>query len=158
MPSYKQLVDFTNALTGVTVESLLDMGLTIPLMWNQMANSFAKDGVKNLLKDSGLELGGSDIKTITEDFVKKIKESGFCQRANIIEITDSKIVIDLGECVLAPITKAIRGNDVNKIPPCPMLALLYGTIEQKTGKQGSIEKAEWKPEENTTIFTLQLEG
>ncbi|MFX1445105.1 MAG: hypothetical protein ACFFHV_16955 [Promethearchaeota archaeon] len=158
MPSYKQLVDFTNALTGVTIESLLDMGLTIPLMWNQMANSFVKDGVKNLLKDSGLEFGGSDIKSITENFVSKIKDVGFCQRANILEISDDKIVIDLGECVLAPITKVIRGNDLNKIPPCPMMALLYGAIEEKTGKRGSIEKAEWKPEENTTIFTLQLEG
>ncbi len=158
MPSYKQLLDFTNAITGVTVESLLDMGLTIPLMWNQMANSFVKDSVKNLLKDSGLEIGGSDVKSITENFASKIKESGFCQRVNVLEISDDKIVIDIGECVLAPITKVIRGNDLNKIPPCPMMALLYGEIENKTGKRGSIEKAEWKPEENTTIFTLQLEG
>ena len=158
MPNFKQLVDFTNALTGVTVESLLDMGLTIPLMWNQMANSFVKDSVQKLLKDSGLVIEGSDIKSITNDFVKKIKETGFCQRANIVEINDNKIIIDLGECVLAPITKILRGNNLNMIPPCPMMALLYGTIETKTGKKGSIEKAEWKPNLNTTIFTLQLEG
>ena len=38
------------------------------------------------------------------------------------------------------------------------MALLYGTIERKTGKTGSIEAAKWIPEENTTIFTLALEG
>ncbi|MEJ2252503.1 MAG: hypothetical protein P8Y97_22940 [Candidatus Lokiarchaeota archaeon] len=157
MPKYKELLDFTNALTGVTIESFVDMGLTIPLMWNQMANSFVKDRVQNLLKDSGLNIEGSDVKSITEDFAKKIKETGFCQRANVLEAEDSKVVIDLGECVLAPITKVIRGNDLNMIPPCPMMALLYGTIENKTGKRGSIEKAEWKPQENTTIFTLKLE-
>ncbi|MEJ2277012.1 MAG: hypothetical protein P8Y70_04580 [Candidatus Lokiarchaeota archaeon] len=154
---YKELLDFTNALTGVTIESFVDMGLTVPLMWNQMANSFVKDRVQNLLKDSGLNIEGSDVKSITEDFAKKIKETGFCQRANVLEAEDSKVVIDLGECVLAPITKVIRGNDLNMIPPCPMMALLYGTIENKTGKRGSIEKAEWKPQENTTIFTLKLE-
>jgi hypothetical protein len=158
MPNYKQLLDFANALTGVAVESFVDMGLTIPLMWNQMSTSFVKDGVKNLLKDSGVDIQGTDVKSITEDFAKKIKEAGFCQRANILEVNDEKVVIDLGECILAPITKVLRGADLNKIPPCPMMALLYGSIEQKTGKRGSIEKAQWKPEQNTTIFTLKLEG
>ena len=158
MPNYKQLLDFTNALTGVAVESLLNVGLNIPLVWNQMALSFANDGLSKMLADSGLTLEGNDVTTITNDFAKKIKEVGFCQRANILELSDEKIVIDLGECVLAPITKSIRGNDLNMIPPCPMLAILYGTIEKKTGKKGEIEKAEWKPQENTTIFTLKLEG
>ncbi|MFX1366545.1 MAG: hypothetical protein ACFE9Y_16620 [Promethearchaeota archaeon] len=158
MPNYKQLLDFANVLTGVAVESFVDMGLTVPLMWNQMATSFVKDGVKNILNDSGLDLHGSDVKSITEDFANKIKEVGFCQRANILELSESKVVIDLGECVLAPITKVLRGTNMEMIPPCPMMALLYGTIEQKTGKRGSIEKAEWKPEQNTTIFTLNLEG
>ncbi|MFX1322771.1 MAG: hypothetical protein ACFFAQ_14130 [Promethearchaeota archaeon] len=158
MANYKQLSDFLNAMTGVTVESLLNMGLNIPLIWNEFSNSFNKDGVKGFLKDCGLVIEGSDVKSITEDFAQKIKEVGFCQRANIIEANDNKVVIDLGECILAPVTKVIRGTDLNKIPPCPMMALLYGTIETKTGKKGSIEKAEWKPKENTTIFTLNLEG
>jgi len=158
MAEYKDLLNFLNASFGVAVDSLTTMGLNIPLISNQMADSFHSDGVKGLLADCKLDIDGSDVKSITEDFVKKIKQVGFCQRANIVEVNDSKVVIDLGECVLAPITKVIRGTDLNKIPPCPMMALLYGTINKKTGKTGSIEKAEWKPEENTTIFTLNLEG
>ena len=158
MPSYKQLLDLTNAMTGITVDSLMNMGLNVPLIWNEFAHSFGKDNVKGLIESSGIKLEGNDVKSITESFVKNIKEVGYCQRANIIEIADNKVVIDLGECVLAPITKAIRGTDLDKIPPCPFMALLYGTIERKTGKTGSIEAAKWKPEENTTIFTLTLEG
>ncbi len=158
MTEFKDLLTFTNISFGVAVNSLLKMGLNIPLIQNEMAEMFHSDGVKGLMKDVGLEVGGSDVKSITEDFTKKIKEVGFCQRANIIEVSDSKVVLDLGECVLAPITKVLRGNDINYIPPCPMVAILYGAIEKNTGKTGSVEKAEWKPEENTTIFTINLEG
>ncbi len=158
MTEYKDLLNFLNLSFGVTVNSLLKMGLSIPLIQNEIADMFHSDGLQGLLKDVGLELEGSDVKSITEDFVKKIKERGFCQRANIIEADDSKVVLDLGECVLAPITKVLRGTDLNYIPPCPMMGILYGAITKKTGKTGSIEKAEWKPEENTTIFTLELEG
>jgi hypothetical protein len=158
MPSYKQMLDLTNAMTGVTVNSLLNMGLNIPLIWNEFANSFNSDGVKGLLDSTGLKIEGTDVKSIAESFTKRIKEVGFCQRANLLEVSDNEVVIDLGECVLAPITKVIRGTDLDKIPPCPFMALLYGSIEKNTGKKGFIESAKWKPEENTTIFKLKLEG
>ena len=153
----RQLVDFANALVGVTVKALTKMGLSIPLIWNEMADSITEDGVIGFLKDAGLTIEGTDVKSITEDFAKKIKEVGYCQRANIVEVSDDKVVMDLGECILAPATKSIRGTDVNFITPCPMMAILYGVIEAKTGKKGFIEKSEWKPEENTTIMTLKLE-
>lgn len=158
MPSYKQMLDLANALTGITVDSLMNMGLNIPLIWNEFAHSFGQDGVNGLLESSGIKIEGNDVKSITESFVKNVKEVGFCQRANIVEMEDDKVVIDLGECVLAPITKVLRGTDLNKIPPCPFMALLYGTIEKRTGKTGSLEAAKWIPDKNTTIFTLALEG
>lgn len=158
MADYKDLSTFLNISFGVAVNSLLKMGLNVPLIQNEMAEMFFADGVKGLMKDVGLEIGGSDVKSITEDFAKKIKEIGFCQRANVIEASDNKVILDLGECVLAPITKVLRGTDLSYIPPCPMMAILYGAIEKKTGKKGSVDKAEWKPEMNTTIFTLNLEG
>lgn len=158
MASYKQLLDLTNAMTGVTVKSLLNMGLNIPLIWNEFANSFGSDGVKELIESAGIKLEGTDVKSITENFTKQVKEIGFCQRANVLEVSDDKVVIDLGECILAPITKVIRGTDLNKIPPCPFMAMLYGTIEERTGKTGFIETCKWIPEENTSIFTLKLEG
>lgn len=158
MAEYRRLMDFSNALVGVTVDALMNMGLNIPLIQNEMANAFTKGKGRDFLRDSGLTIEGDNVETITNSFAEKIKEVGLCQRANVLEISDEKVVIDLGECILAPVTKKIRGDDVHKIPPCPMMAILYGEIEDKTGKRGKIEKALWKPEENTTIFTLNLEG
>ena len=45
----------------------------------------------------------------------------------------------------------------NFIPPCPMMAILYGVIEEKAGKVGHVESCEWLPEENTSVFTVTLE-
>ncbi len=157
MAEYKQLLDFLNVSFGVAIDSFMRMGLNIPLIQNSMAESFYGDGVAGLMKDVGLVIEGSDVKSITESFAKKIKEVGLCQRANILEVNDSKIVLDLGECVLGPITKVLRGTDKNMIPPCPMFAILYGAIMKKTGKTGFMEKCQWLPEENTSIFTFILE-
>lgn len=158
MAEYKELMDFSNALVGVTVDALMNMGLNIPLIQNEMANAFTNGKGKDFLKDSGMVLEGDDVKSIANSFTEKIKEVGLCQRAKILDISDDELKIDLGECVLAPVTKKIRGDDIHKIPPCPMMAILYGEIENKTEKRGKIEKALWKPEQNTTIFTLSLEG
>jgi len=65
--------------------------------------------------------------------------------------------MDLGECIFASATKVFRGDDLNFIPPCPMMSILYGAIEAKTGKKGFIESCLWKPDENTSIFTVKLE-
>ncbi|MFX1444004.1 MAG: hypothetical protein ACFFHV_11360 [Promethearchaeota archaeon] len=156
MPNYKQLLDISNATLVAMGKAMMNMGLNIPLVWNECANSF-RNSAKSLIKDAGIELNGSDVKSITEDFTKKIKEAGYCQRANALEISDDKIVMDLGECIFASATKVFRGNDLNFIPPCPMMSILYSAIEEKTGKKGYIESCQWKPEENTSIFTVKLE-
>ena len=156
MPNYKQLLDIANATLVAMGQSMMNMGLNVPLVWNECANVFS-NGAKNLLKDAGMQIEGADVKSITEDFTKKIKEVGFCQRANALEITDDKIVMDLGECIFGSATMAFRGNDLNFIPPCPMMSILYSAIEENTGKKGYIESCQWKPDENTSIFTVKLE-
>ena len=156
MPDYKQLLDISNATVVAMGTAMMNMGLNVPLVWNECANVF-KSSAKGLLKDAGLEIEGSDVKSITEDFVKKVKETGYCQRANALEVSDEKIVMDLGECIFASATKVFRGTDLNFIPPCPMMSILYGAIEEKTGKKGFIESCLWKVEENTSIFTVKLE-
>jgi len=134
----------------------MNMGLNIPLVWNEIANVYG-NSAKTMLSDLGLKIEGSDVKSITEDFVKKIKETGFCQRANIIEATDNKVIIDLGECIFGSATQVFRGDDINFIPPCPMMSILYNAIEVQTDKKGYIESCQWKPDENTSIFTVKLE-
>ena len=156
MPNYKQLLDLSNATIVAMGKAMTNMGLSIPLVWNELANSFG-NSAKGMLKDAGLEIEGSDVKSIAEDFAKKMKEVGFCQRVNILEATDNKLKVDIGECIFASATKVFRGTDLNFIPPCPMMAILYGAIEEKAGKTGHVESCEWLPEENTSIFTVNLE-
>ena len=156
MPNYKQLLDMSNTTLVAMGKTMINMGLNIPLVWNELANVFGKEA-KAMLKDTGMEIVGSDVKSITEDFAKKIKEIGFCQTADIIEASDDQIVIDLGECIYAPATTLFRGGDMSFIPPCPMMGILYSAIESQTGKKGYIEKCEFKPDKNTSIFTVKLE-
>lgn len=156
MANYKQLLDISNATLVAMGKAMINMGLNIPLVWNECANVF-ENSAKNLLKDAGMVIEGDNVQSITEDFTKKVKELGFCQRANILELKDDKLVIDLGECVFASATKVFRGNDRDFIPPCPFMSMLYSTIAEKTGKIGYIESCQWKPEQNTSIFTVRLE-
>ncbi|MFX1532176.1 MAG: hypothetical protein ACFFBC_13755 [Promethearchaeota archaeon] len=156
MTNYKQLLDISNATLVAMGKAMINMGLNIPLVWNECANVF-ENSAKTLLKDAGMIFEGNNVQTISESFVKKVKELGFCQRANILNISDDKLIIDLGECIFASATKVFRGNDRDFIPPCPFMSMLYGTIEEKTGKVGYIESCQWKPEENTSIFTVKLE-
>ncbi|MEE9379362.1 MAG: hypothetical protein V3V33_15160 [Candidatus Lokiarchaeia archaeon] len=156
MPNYKQLLDMSNTTLVAMGMTMINMGLNIPLVWNELANVFASSA-KSMLDDTGMKIEGSDVKSITEDFASKIKEIGFCQKADIIEVSDDNIVIDLGECIFGPATTIFRGNDPNFIPPCPMMGILYSAIESKTGKKGFIEKCLWKPKENSSIFTIKLE-
>ncbi|MFX1477077.1 MAG: hypothetical protein ACFFCI_02990 [Promethearchaeota archaeon] len=156
MPSYKQLLDISNATLVAMGKSMINMGLNIPLVWNECANVF-ENSAKNMLKDAGMVIDGNDVQTISESFVNKVKELGFCQRAEILELTNDKIVVDLGECIFASATKVFRGTDRNFIPPCPFMSMLYSTITEKTGKIGYIESCQWKPEENTSVFTVKLE-
>lgn len=156
MPNYKQLLDMSNATLVAMGTAMMNMGLNVPLVWNELANVFG-DGAKTMLSDLGLKIEGSDVKSITDDFANKIKEIGFCQRAIVIEATEEKIVIDLGECIFGSATKKFRGTDLNFIPPCPMMGILYSAIEEHTGKKGFIESCLWKPEENTSVFTVSLD-
>ena len=156
MPNYKQLLDMSNATLVAMGTAMTNMGLNIPLVWNEIANVYG-NSAKSMLIDLGLKIEGSDVKSITEDFANKIKEIGFCQRAIIIEANDNKIVIDLGECIFGSATKKFRGTDLNFIPPCPMMGILYSAIEEQTGKKGFIESCLWVPEKNTSVFTVSLE-
>lgn len=156
MPNYKQLLDMSNATLVAMGSAMVNMGLNVPLVWNEIANVFG-NGAKHMLADLGLKPEGSDVKSIAEDFAVKIKKLGFCQRAIVMEATDSKLVIDLGECIFGSATKVFRGDDLNFIPPCPMMSILYSAVEAQTGKKGFIESCLWKPENNTSVFTVNLE-
>ncbi|MFX1453514.1 MAG: hypothetical protein ACFFCM_21975, partial [Promethearchaeota archaeon] len=104
--NYKALLDFSNATIIAMNEAMSQMGLDTSLVWTQMAMAF-KTKAEGMLADVGLEIKGNDIKSITESFAEQIKKNGLCQVVDILEINDSKIVIDMGECILAPATHII---------------------------------------------------
>lgn len=153
---FKQLIDFSNAYAVSIIEAMEKMGLDVSLLGSQMAQSLNNEA-KDLIADSGLKIEGNDVKTITESFVASLKEVGACQIADIKSLDDKSIEIDLGDCILAPATSHIRKTHPSIIPPCPMVALLIGSIEEKTGKQAYIDSCVWKPELNTDVFKIILE-
>ncbi len=156
MAEYKQLLDFSNAFMVAITEAMADLALGVPLIWNQMSKAFEKSA-KDLLKDAGVTISGKDVPSISKSFASAMKSVGLCQRVNVLEASDSKVVVDIGECVLGSATQKLSARYTNLIPPCPMLAILAGAIESGTGKKSRIEGCVYKPEENTRIFTLKLD-
>lgn len=156
MAEYRQLLDFSNAFMVAIVQSMADLALGVPLIWTQMSKAFEKSA-KGLLKDAGVTISGSDVPSIAKSFASAMKSVGLCQRLNMLEVSDSKLVIDIGECILAPATKVLAAKYPNLTPPCPMLAILAGALESATGKKSRLDGCVFKPEENTRIFTVRLD-
>ncbi|MHA1283306.1 MAG: hypothetical protein ACTSVV_18070 [Promethearchaeota archaeon] len=153
MVSYRQLIDISNATILSLLKAMKNMGLNFDLIWNEMAFTF-----RDLFKDTDLIFGGDDVKSIAENFAKKIKEIGFCQAIDILEANDDKVVVDLGDCIFATACRSLRGDDYMSQPPCPIVAILYSSINEHLNKKGSVTNFETHPEKNTDIFTISLEG
>ncbi len=153
---YKGLLDTSNAVMVAVAEAMVNMGLDIPLIWTQMANAFQGDA-KGMLSSLGLNIQGSDVASIAQSFATEIKKSGAVQRCEIISATDDELKVDIGECIFAPATTIIRKGDANMIPPCPMMAILYATVNEKTGKNCTVTSCQYTPEVNASVFTVALE-
>jgi hypothetical protein len=153
---YKGLLDTSNAVMVAVAEAMVNMGLDIPLIWTQMANAFQSDA-KGLLGSLGLNIQGNDVASIAESFAIEMKKSGAVQRCNIVSANDNELKVDIGECIFAPATTIIRKGDNNMIPPCPMMAILYATINEKLGKNCVVTKCEFFANLNASTFTVSLE-
>ncbi|MFW9787747.1 MAG: hypothetical protein ACFFE2_10455 [Candidatus Thorarchaeota archaeon] len=153
---YKGLLDTANAVMVAVADAMVNMGLDIPLIWTQMANAFQGDA-KPMLSDLGLNIEGDNVKSIVESFVTEIKKSGAVQRCNVVSLTDTELVMDIGECIFAPATTVIRAGDFNMIPPCPMMAILYAALNEKTGTNCTVTKCQFYPDRNASDFTVLLE-
>ncbi|MFW9807150.1 MAG: hypothetical protein ACFFFK_10520 [Candidatus Thorarchaeota archaeon] len=153
---YKGLLDTSNAVVVAVAEAMVNMGLDIPLIWTQMANAF-QGNAKPMLSQLGLNIEGNDVKSVVESYVTEIKKTGAVQRCNIVSLSDTELVMDIGECIFAPATTVIRGGDSNMIPPCPMMAILYAALNEKTGKNCTVTKCQYFPELNASHFTVALE-
>ncbi len=143
-----------NGIFIILNEAVANMGIETHLLFSQMAKAY-KGKAKNLLaKDLEINITGSDVKSVAESFSEQIKKLGVCQRLNIVEATDEKLVVDIGECVFSQaglILAKEEGKDY--IPVCPMIAMLEAEIEEVTGKTLQIEKREFDLGHNSCIFS-----
>jgi hypothetical protein len=153
---YKQLLDTSNVVVAAMAKALENMGLSSPLIISQVAG-ILNDEAKELAASTGISINGSDVNSITDSFVEEMKKLGAAQRVELVSVGDSEVVIDLGECIFAPATKAIRGSDLTMIPPCPFMAVLTAALKAGTGKDFGVTNCDWKPELNTSVFTLSTE-
>lgn len=153
MVSYKQLIDISNATILSLFKAMKNLGINFDLVWNEMAFTF-----RDLLKDTDLLFEGSNVNEIANSFAAKMKEIGLCQRVELEEASDDKIVIDIGDCVFATACRSLRGEKFTSQPPCPMIAILYSNINENLGKEGSVTDFKTVPENNTDVFTISLRG
>lgn len=155
---YRQLVDVSNAAMVSLIESMFNMGLDVSLIWTQMAQALKEDGL-DMLEQAGVKITGNDVQSVTNSFAEEFKKVGIVHIANVEEVTEDRVVIELGECVFMPATAKVREklNDVNALVPCPVLAALAGQIEQITGKHAYQEAATYLPERSSTRFVMILE-
>jgi hypothetical protein len=98
---------------------------------------------------------GGDAKSITEDYAQQFKKIGITNTFDVLEANDDKLVMDIGMCVFASATSAFRAQGVT-IPPCPVVGLLLSIISKELNKHGIMTDCEYKPESNSSIFTVEL--
>ncbi|MHA1961917.1 MAG: hypothetical protein ACW99U_17045 [Candidatus Thorarchaeota archaeon] len=154
---YKNLVDVSNLVIAVLQGAMGRMGLSSDLILAQVKDHMGTEEVQDILSGYGLKIDGSDVKSITDSWVEVVKKIGAAQRVIVENSDESQVVVDLGECAFGPATKLIRGDDKEAIPPCPFIAMLTAALEVNAGKTANVERCEWKPELNTSVFTIGLE-
>lgn len=138
---------------GTAMSRMLDMKLVNRQVGEALLRT---EHGKKFLESMGFKKPKGDVKAITEDFGKQFKDIGITQTFNVIEATDDKIVTDIGMCVFASATSAFREKGVD-IPPCPVIGLLLSIIDEDLNKHGVVRECVYKPESNSSVFTIELQ-
>jgi len=153
---YRELSNLACATLISVVEAAADMGIDIPLLWNRMTYSM-ENSLKGILKDANIDFSGNTAESIAKNFADNIKKLGACQRVDLREASNNKIVIALGDCIFNVAAKYLRHGKNDFIPLCPITAILGGRLEAILDKKVHIEQCEWHPEINSCVFTLLME-
>ncbi len=139
---------------GTAMSRMLDM----KLVNRQVGEALLKtDYGTKFLETLGFQKPTGDVKAITKDFGKQFKDIGVTQTFDVIEASDDKIVADIGMCVFASATSAFREQGID-IPPCPVVGLLLSIIDEDLNKHGVVRECVYKPESNSSIFTVELQN
>ncbi|MHA1907281.1 MAG: hypothetical protein ACW98Y_08300 [Candidatus Thorarchaeota archaeon] len=154
---FKGMVDVSNLIVATMQEAMNNMGLNGDLILAQVKNAIGAESIQNLMVSSGIKIEGTDVTSVLQSWKAAMNELGAAQRCEIVSNGSSEIVVDLGECVFAPATAIIRGDDKEAIPPCPFIGMLSASLTKATGKVFDLTRCQFKPEMNTSIFTLVAE-
>ncbi len=138
---------------GDTISRLIDMKVIYRQLGDTLLNSETGQGFLNTM---GFVRPTGDLKTIVDGYAKQFKEMGVTQTFDVVEVSDDKIVLDVGMCVFSSATAAFRQQGV-KIPPCPIVALLVTLIYDELKMRGVVTDSLYQPEKNSSVFTIQLE-
>jgi len=138
---------------GTALSRLIDMNL----INRQVGEALLKTNEgQGFLKTLGFTAPvDGDVKKITEDFAGQFKKLDITQRFNIIESSDSTLVLDIGMCVFASATAAFRAKGAG-IPPCPVVGLLLSIVDKNVNKHGIVKSCTYQPENNASTFTIDL--
>lgn len=138
---------------GTALSRLLDMKLVNRQVGEALLTT---DYGQKFLGSMGFKTPtGQDAKSIAEDYARQFKDIGVTNTFDVLEADDDKLVMDIGMCVFSSATSAFREQGV-VIPPCPVVGLLLSIIDKKLRKHGVMTDCEYKPEKNSSIFTVEL--
>ena len=154
---FRKLVDFLNYVVVAYNEALENIGLDSELINSQMARAFKEKASEIIKDDFQLNITGNDPKSIISSFMQRIKETGICQKSEIVAMDDNNLTIKTGDSILNQADKIfLRDKPKNYVPPSPIISMLSAFLEEGTGKTCQILEYEFIPEENSSKFTIKL--
>jgi hypothetical protein len=141
---------------GTALSNLVDLNM-VRLVVRQFGEALVNSeyGPKFLEGVGFGEPKAKDVPSLVQAYAEEFKKSGITQVFEVIEATDEKLVLDIGMCVFASATAAFRAEGV-EIPPCPIVGIVLAALNKQLRVNGKIVDAVYKPEANSTVFTIDL--
>ena len=129
--NYKQLLDTSNVIWAAIIRAVETIGIDLNLLLtNELSYVLAND-LEGLMKDAGLYIATEEsVDAVIDNYIKVMKENGFCQISEIVDKNNESISIKLGHCVFSTGCENIRAKTKDNTTPCPMIAILLGNLEK----------------------------
>jgi hypothetical protein len=153
---YKELLDVSNIIVATLSKSMTRMGLSGDFIVTQMAEEYATPEIQELVIHAAGDITSDDVEGVLEEYLAIMDELMAVQELEVLEKSDSEIKIKFRHCAFATVAAIIRNGDINKIPPCPWVALLTSSLERAAGVNATIDASEWDEEENACIMTITM--
>ncbi|MGQ4876355.1 MAG: hypothetical protein ACP6IY_20015 [Promethearchaeia archaeon] len=158
MPTYEELLGVSNALFYILYKTGEHFGLNADLIFNVMA-IIIKDDPKLLKAFSDIDINGTDLKTIADNFATKMMNMGYCENVAINEASDNQVIVEISDSIFLRSVKHFVGNNGggDTLIPDPLIIILYAIINMNTGRVGNITGSKYFPDKNMISYTVTLE-